>query len=100
MVQYIPHGLAACKVRQIESTRSSLAASGRFKRTIEAGQRRLISRSDLPRVDRETPAAFAGSAGARAHRTRPRTHAALEWSQARARRHLDSRASRKCTPRV
>ena len=28
--------------RRIESTRSSLAASGRFKWTIEAGQRRLI----------------------------------------------------------
>ena len=56
-----------------------------------------FSRGDLPLVDRETPVTFAGSAGARAHRTRPRTHVDLEWTLARARPHSDSRASRKCT---
>ena len=35
-------GRTGRSARQIESTRSSLAASGRFKWTIEAGQRRLI----------------------------------------------------------
>ena len=35
-------GRSGRSVKQIESTRSSLAASGRFKWTIEAGQRRLI----------------------------------------------------------
>lgn len=35
-------GRSGRSVRQIESTQSALAASGRFKWTIEAGQRRLI----------------------------------------------------------